>query len=45
MGQAPEHMMYDGRPSMDSRLSSDSHYMAAQEYLPHCEPLDDFMRT
>ena len=50
MGQAPEHMLYDGRPSMDSRRSSDSNYMtgmAPQEFMAHCEPIDEYtsMRT
>lgn len=49
MGPVPEHM-YDGRPSNDSRRSSDSNYMpgmTTQEFMPHCEPIDEhmFMRT
>lgn len=35
-----------GRPSTDSRRSSDSTYLggAAFEYMPHCAPIDEYMR-
>ena len=41
--------MYDGRPSTDSRRSSTSTPtdewtgLSGQEYLPHCEPIDEYM--
>ena len=46
MGHVTEQPTYDGRPSMDSRRSSDSNYMLGQtshEYLPHCEAIDEYM--
>ena len=46
IGHVTEQHMYDGRPSVDSRRSSDSNYipgLANQEYLPHCEPIDEYM--